>query len=278
MLTGCILATEKQLPYWRDGETLFRRAIAVTHNNEIALVNLGVALAAQHRYEEALAAYRQAEKIAPERYQLHNNLGNLLKLLGRHQESLAEYQEAVRLRPDIAFLRNALGNQLRTVGQREEALKEFAEAIRLNPRYAQPHVEIALTLFQLGRDTEAVDELRTALQLEPDNYQILATTAHHLAANDNEAARNGRAALVLATKASALTGGNQPMVFDVLGMALAETGDFTNAQICVENALTLATAAKMKGLEPLHQRLELYKNRQPWRESFRATNAPAKAN
>jgi hypothetical protein len=33
----------------------------------------------------------------------------------------------------------------------------------------------------------------------------------------------------------------------------------------------------MKNLEPLQQRLQLYKNHQPWRESVRATtNAPAK--
>ena len=66
------------------------------------------------------------------------------------------------------------------------------------------------------------------------------------------------------------------MVFDALGMACAEIGDFTNAQICAQNALKIATAAQMKNLEPLQQRLELYKNQQPWRESFRATNAPVK--
>jgi hypothetical protein len=32
----------------------------------------------------------------------------------------------------------------------------------------------------------------------------------------------------------------------------------------------------MKNLEPLQQRLELYKNQKPWRESFLATNAPVK--
>jgi len=41
-------------------------------------------------------------------------------------------------------------------------------------------------------------------------------------------------------------------------------------------AIDLATAAKMKKLEPLQQRLQLYKNHQPWRESFLATNTPPK--
>ena len=275
ILTGCILAMESQLCFWRDGETLFRRAIAVTRDNDIALVNLGVALDVQGRFDEALVVYRQAEKIASGRYQLHNNLGNILGILGRHAESLAEYREAIRLRPASPVLHNAAGGELTALGQFSEALNEFAEAGRLNPDYAPPHVGTAKVLFKQGRDAEAVDELRAALRCEPNSFPILATTAHYLAANENAAARDGQAALTLAAKANILAGGNQPMVFDVLGMACAETDDFTNAQACAQNALDLATAAQMKNLEPLQKRLELYKNRQPWRESFRATNAPA---
>ena len=275
-LAACIFATEFQLQFWRDSETLFRRAIAVTQNNDIALVNLGSALDAQGRFEEALVVDRQAEKIEPGRYQLHSNLGNILSHLGRPAESLAEYREAVCLRPTSPVLHNALGSQFAVLGQYAEALNEFAVAEKLDPHYAQPHAETAKVFFEQGRDAEAVDELRAALRIEPDNFQILATTAHYLAANENAAARDGRAALVLATKANLLAGGNQPMVFDVLGMACAEVGDFTNAQTCVENALTLATTARMKNLEPLQKRIELYRNHQPWRESFRATIAPAK--
>jgi tetratricopeptide (TPR) repeat protein len=189
---------------------------------------------------------------------------------------VVEYREAVRLKPDLAFLHNGLGGELTALGQPDEALKEFAEAARLDPNYAWPHVETAKVFFQQGRDAEAVNELRAALRIEPDNFQILATAAHYLAANENAAARDGQSALVLATKANLLTGGNQPMVFDILGMALAATGDFTNAQTCAQNALDLANAAQMKNLESLKTRLELYKNHQPWQESFLATNAPVK--
>jgi hypothetical protein len=81
---------------------------------------------------------------------------------------------------------------------------------------------------------------------------------------------------MLAATANALTGGAQPFVLDALGMACAETGDFTNALEVTQRAMDLATAAKMSKLEPLQQRLQLYKNHQPWRESFLATNTPAK--
>jgi hypothetical protein len=58
-------------------------------------------------------------------------------------------------------------------------------------------------------------------------------------------------------------------------MAYAETGHFDDAQKVTQRAIDLATAAQMKKLEPLQQRLQLYKNHQPWRESFLATNTPS---
>jgi len=73
-----------------------------------------------------------------------------------------------------------------------------------------------------------------------------------------------------------LSGGRRPEVFDILGMAFAATGDFSNAVICAQNALTFATAANLKDTQPIRQRLELYQQHRPWRESFRATNAPAR--
>jgi hypothetical protein len=95
-----------------------------------------------------------------------------------------------------------------------------------------------------------------------------------LAADENPEIRDGKTALLFATRANELTGGTQPFVLDALGMACAETGDFTNAQTAAQQALDLAAAAQVKNLEPLRQRLELYKNHQPWRESFLASNSP----
>ena len=273
---ACILATENQLPSWQNGEALFRRAVAVNPANDIALVDLGVALGAQGRLEEAVEVYQQAIKTGSSRVEVHNNLGNMLGRLGRHAESLAEYREAIRLAPGLPALHCAAGSQLAALGQFDAALAEFGEAIKLNPNFAKPHFEAAKVLFKLGRDPAGLNEFSIALRLEPDNYQSLATVAHYLAANDNADARDGKNALAIARKASELSHQTQPMVFDILGMAFAENGDFSNAVVCAENALTLAGAAQMENTEPLQTRLNLYKNRQPWRESFRTAAAPMK--
>ncbi len=79
---------------------------------------------------------------------------------------------------------------------------------------------------------------------------------------------------ILAAKANLLTGGRRPAVLDALGMACAEMGKFGEAQLAARQALNLAGAQKPAELAARQQRLELYQNHQPWRESFRATNAP----
>ena len=276
ILATSLILTENQLRYWHDSETLFAHALAVTKNNHVAHVNLGVALEQKGKLNEALAEYRAAEQLAPELYHIHNNLGNLLDNLGHPNEALIEYRWAVLLNPSLPSLHNGEGMILAELGRFDEGLCQFKEASRLDPTYPWAHLEIGKLRLKQGRDAEAIDELRAALRIDPDNFQILAYTAHVLAADENPQIRDGRTALVLAIKAKLLTGETQPYVLDALGMACAETGDFTNALEETQKAFDLAIAAKMKKLEPLQQRLELYKNHQPWRESFLFTNAPVK--
>jgi tetratricopeptide (TPR) repeat protein len=276
ILATCLILAENQLRFWHDSETLFAHALVVTKNNHVAHINLGVALEQNGKSSEALAEYRVAEELAPELYHIHNNLGNLLDNLGHPNEALVEYRKAVLLNPSRPSLHNSAGTVLAELGRFDEAMSQFKEAAQLDPTYPWAHLEIGKLRLKQGRDAEAIDELRAALRIDPNNYQILAYTAHVLAVNENPQIRDGRTALVLAIKAKLLTGDTQPYVLDALGMACAETGDFTNALEVTQKALDLAIAAKMKKLEPLRQRLELYKNHQPWRESFLFTNTPPK--
>ena len=270
----CLILTEKQLHYWHDSETLFIRTLAVTKNNDIAHVNLGVAFEQENQRDAALAEYHEAVKLAPTRFQIHNNLGNLLDNLGQPDAALVEYREAVRLNPNAPALHDSLGIVLVELRNFNEAMEEFTNAARLDPAYPWPHFQMAKALLKQGRNAEAIDQFHTALRLDPENYQILAYLAHVLAAGENPQFRDGKTALALASKGNTLTGGTQPFVLDALGMAYAETGDFTNAIDVTQKALDLANTANLKKIEPIQQRLELYKNHQPWRESFLATNAP----
>jgi len=276
ILVVCAVTTENQLQHWRNSVTLFQHAIAVTNDNDVARDNLGVALEQQGRLAEAAEQYRAAAKLEPDRYQGHHNLASALDRLGRPAEALVEHREAVRISPETQFLHHVLGMSLNTAGQTDEAIKEFSKAAQLDPHYSWPHIELAKIYLRQNRDTEALEELRAALRIDPDNIEILTFTAQVLAASENPAMRDGRNAFLLAAKANLLANGRQPTVLDVLGMACAELGKFNDAQMAAQTALDTANALKLKNLEPIQQRLALYKNHQAWRESFGATNAPVK--
>jgi tetratricopeptide (TPR) repeat protein len=276
-LAGCLVLAENQLRCWYDSESLFTHALAVTkEDNPYAQINYGVALEQKGRLIEALVQYREVARIAPDNVEARFNTGNLLDKMGQPEEALPELLKAVQLNPKLPSLHDALGAVLVELGRFDEATSQFAEAVRLDPTYPAAHFDMGKLLLKQGRDAGAIDEFRAALGLDPDNFQILAFTAHVLAADDTPQIRDGKTALVFAARANALTGGAQPKVLDALGMACAETGDFTNAQEVTQRAIDLATAVQMKNLEPLQQRLQLYKNHQPWRESFLATNLPPK--
>jgi len=275
ILVGCMLATEIELQNWRTDEALFSHAVAVTRNNEIAHLNLGVVYEKQGRTADAMREYRVALQINPRRAHTHNNIADLLDTAGQPEAARTEYEAAIALDPNALEAHLNYGILLVELNRFDAAAEQFKLAVTLEPTDARPHYQMGKMLLKRGDDTAAIGELRLALQNDPNNFQMLTYTAHVLAANETVGVRDGAMALALANKANDLTGGAQPFVLDVLGMACAENQDFANAIACAQKAIELAETAQMQNTEPLKSRLALYQSRQPWRESFRATNAPA---
>lgn len=274
-VAACATATERQLQYWRSDEALFAHAVAATKNNEIAHLNLGVAYEKQGRLQDAMQEYQTALALNPRRAHTHNNIADLLAETGQTDQALTEYQNALRLDPGAVEAHLNLGTLLVKLGRYGDAFEQFDLAAKLKPADPRPPYETGKALLKQGRDAAAIEKFREALRLAPDDFQMLAFAARVLAADESAGARDGRAALAYATQANDLTGGEQPLVLDALGMALAENGDYSNAVIRVRQALEIFQKAQMTNTAPLQARLELYLNRQPWRESFRATNSAA---
>ncbi len=275
ILAGCLMLAEKQLRYWRDSETLFAHAVAVTADNDVARTNLGVALERQGKWREALVEYRKAERLASDHYQVHNNLGNLLANMGQTQEALAEYQAALCIDPNETAPHNNLGTLLVDLGRYNEAMAQYTKAERLDSNDWHAPYLMGKALLKQSRDVEAIPCLRRAVKLAPDNVHVLTFVARVLASDENPGVRDGLAACGLAAKANDLTGGVQPAMLDALAMAYAELGRFSDAQQAAEDATNLATAYGMTNDLPIiRERLQLYQNHQAFRESF--TNTPAK--
>ena len=136
--------------------------------------NLGNALMAAHRLDDAIAHYRRALALQPGLAQTHNNLGNALVNLGQADEATEHYRKALALNPDYVEVYNNLGFALQGQGRRDEAMEQYRHALALNPDYAQAHNNLANALAAEGRFAEALASYDQAIALRPDYAQ-----AHH---------------------------------------------------------------------------------------------------
>lgn len=100
-----------------------------------ARYDLGVALVALDRPEDALREFRQVLRRAPMDADAHYNVGRTLNSLGRHAEAARAYREAVRARPDHAAAWGNLGLSAILIGQYGEAREAFERASTLVPEY-----------------------------------------------------------------------------------------------------------------------------------------------
>jgi Flp pilus assembly protein TadD len=172
----CVLLTRTQLEYWRDSETLFRHALAVTEGNHLAHVNLASALAASGRNADATDQYRLALAIQPANATAHAGLGQALADQGQMDAAIAELSEAVQSRPAFGEAQFQLGSLLGRLGRTAEAIAHLSEAVRLRPDDADFHYNLANALATGGRMADAIGEFRAALEWnarDPMTYYAL---------------------------------------------------------------------------------------------------------
>jgi tetratricopeptide (TPR) repeat protein len=123
----------------------------------------------QEKYEEAVAEFQEAARLAPEDDQVHLYLGRAYYELGRYEEAIAAYREAVRLAPDDAAAHFYLGLAYQQQGDLDQALASYQEAIRLDPNLDEAHTNIGGVYENLGEVDKAIAAYTTAIQVNPDN-------------------------------------------------------------------------------------------------------------
>ena len=131
VLAVCAALSRVQVEYWRDSETLFRRALDVTRDNWVAHDGLGVVLEQTGRISEAIGHLEQALRIKPDFAEAHYNLGVALMASGRIPEAIEHYQQALRIKPDYAEAHYNLGVALGQAGRIPEAIGHLEQALRI---------------------------------------------------------------------------------------------------------------------------------------------------
>jgi len=166
-LLGCVVATERQLPYWRDNLALYGRIVQYFPDCAGAQNGLGLALSDAGRRGEAIDHYRKALRLEPASVHAHYNLGIELAEDGKLEEAMLQFTEALKLNPRNEQLHNNVGVVLAQQGKLQAALEQFQQAMKLNPSYPKPYLNAAMALEKLGRTNEAQINYQKAAQLDP---------------------------------------------------------------------------------------------------------------
>ena len=148
--------------------THFEQALKLDPASAPAMSNLGMALAALNRDQEALAILDKSIALMPGSVEAICNRGNVLMKLNRPAEALAAFDAALALAPDFPAARANRGNALAALGRFEEALAQYDAVLAIMPAHAETHLNRGNALHSLCRATEAIAAFERALALRPD--------------------------------------------------------------------------------------------------------------
>jgi tetratricopeptide (TPR) repeat protein len=150
-------------------ERMIRRAIAVNNNQPFYHSNLGNALQAQGKLDEAIACHQQALIIDPHHVEARFNLGNLYATQKKHDEAVACFKQALAEKPDYPDAWCNLGNALKALKKLDQAVDSYRHAVALRPDLADLWCNLGDALHQQTKIDEAVACFERTLALKPDH-------------------------------------------------------------------------------------------------------------
>jgi tetratricopeptide (TPR) repeat protein len=199
----CLLAlgivTFRQVSYWHDPESFWRRTLALTQDNYVAHTSLGGFLRSHGRTEEAMEQYREALAIRPDDLVAILNLGAYEHEHGNLQGAIERYEFVAAHAGKPSFRAKAyanLGFAYRQMGQTQKAKDAFESSLQLLP--GQPAVMVTLGLMAEvdGDFAAAVRQYVHAVSQQPSDvgYLLLAHALKQEGKNDDAKAMFQRAA------------------------------------------------------------------------------------
>jgi len=266
----------KQTTYWRNSETLWPRALAVTTDNDVALTNLGTSLMDRGQLDDALSYFQKALAVRSRSEHSHYNLslalihdsvGNVLARKGRADEAIAHFRQAIEFRPDYPDAHYNLGTVLFRSRDLDGAIAEWRITLSLHPNDPGTNANLGNALVQKGLLWEAATHYEVALRSEPDSPVALNNLAWLLSAGPDDSLRNGAVAVELARNLNRVSKQNNPFFIRTLAAAYAEAGQFDVAIETAQGASELANAQGQHDLAvQIQDETNLYRQHLPFRD------------
>jgi protein O-mannosyl-transferase len=228
--------------------------------------NLAVALFQQGRFEEAIIHFTHVIEREPGNGEAHFKLGFSLLLTGEPAKASPHFEQALRLLPEQLAAELYIGLCLSLDGKVEQAKRHYEQLIASHPNVGRAYYFLGQALQDLGQADAAAASYRRAVDMDPQWPDEARQMAWGLATHPDPRRRYGALAIRLARQACEATTYQRPEMLDVLAAALAESGNYDEAQTMERRALELLSRTTSSDqVQALKERLTLYERRQPFR-------------
>jgi len=189
---------------------------------------------------------------------------------------IAEMEEQLKRTPDDREMLIQMAMLCTAQHQAQKAIAIYSSILAANPDNVEALQGRANALLGIGKHAEALADFNKAVKLGVDDSGTLNNLAWMLATSPDDALRDGRRAVELATKACELSDYKQAHILSTLAAAYAETGDFETAIKWSQKAQEISK----KGSDPtvqqsLEKELKTYQQHKPWRERLQEGLEPA---
>jgi tetratricopeptide (TPR) repeat protein len=257
---------------WREEGELERalkdlnEAIRLEPKNAYWYANRGLVYDDLDETDRALDDYDDAIHFNPKDAELYNSRGVAYKHDGQYNNAIDDYTDALKLDPKLSDAYFNRGNAYKAKKDYDLAIRDYTDAIRLDPEspdlyFNRANARIANRDYRL-----AVADLKSVVRLDPKDADAYSSLAWLLATCPDAKVRDGKKAVLYATKACELTKWKAPYFLATLAAAQAEVGEFELALKWQEKALDSSRYERDEG-DSARERLKLYKDHKPYREN-----------
>ena len=248
---------------FKAAEAAFRRGVELAPDRLPLRQKLATALVLIGNVQAGLAQYQELLQRAPDFAEAHYSLGVIFLSNGRQDLAIERFGAAVRADPTYLQARLQLANALRPTNPKA-ALREYTEVLELDPRVGEARLGYALALVRLKQDAAARDWLAEATRLFPDRLEFADALARLMAASSDHRVRDGARAQALARELVKRAPSSSS--YDVLAMALAESGNYIEAKQQAHEAITaFAREGNTQPSPHMTECLRRYERNQPCR-------------
>ncbi len=236
---------------------------ALELDRQMALRVQGEIAMQRHTFRQAIDLYTQFLRLCPLNADILAIRGQAFEAIQEYDQALADYSEAIRLAENhsSAYLRRAFLQRL--LGRNRDAVTDLNEHLCHHPNSPLALFQRSRILQEFKQYQQALEDKEKAYRLCPDEPAIVNSLSWMLATCPDERYRDNARALVLAQRACELTKYQVTELIDTLAAAHANAGNFDDATRWQSLALNLSPPQ----FAPARQhKLELYAKKQPYRE------------